>query len=82
MSEMPVLLFSDEVSYIYRSEVMREVREFGFKRTLDGDSMVQEDMRDQELPARLQNNFVTFRNADQKTDSTARTPRLRQQQLV
>jgi hypothetical protein len=61
MSRVPVLFFSDEGSYIYRSEAMREIRQYGFQRTLDGDSLVQEFVRDELSEVFQNNNYVTFR---------------------
>jgi hypothetical protein len=63
ISDMPVILFSDENSFIYRSEVMRATREYGFHNTIDGDYIIREYVQD-ELPDVFQNNnYITFRIA-------------------
>lgn len=62
VSRMPVLLFSDEGSFIYRSEVRHEIREFGFENVIDGDYLIQEYVQS-ELSDIYMNNYVTYRIA-------------------
>lgn len=59
LSLTPFLLFSDEGSVVYRSEVMREVRQLGFAAVVDGDWEIRQYALDR-LPEKFHNNFVTF----------------------
>jgi len=60
LQELPVVLFSDESAFIYRSEVMRAVRDYGFQHTIDGDYVVHEYIED-EMSEIYLNNYVIFR---------------------
>ncbi len=62
MAHMPVVFFSDEGNYIYRSEVMRAFHEIGFRDIIDGDFIIREYIQDT-LTEQYDNNYVIFRVA-------------------
>lgn len=62
LSHLPVVFFSDDGNFIYRSEVMRAIREIGFVTSIDGDYVIQQYVQD-ELSEMYFNNYVTFRIA-------------------